>query len=124
MKTVSIIGIGRIGGGLAAALAHKGYCHRKSHQPKSGRNFGVLIAELPETPRIRKLEQAEFDCVGLNFYHDTGRGNCKKTAQLLAAKLNYKPCVFHTSGALSSEILDDLKIARLFDGFDSSVGFD
>jgi predicted short-subunit dehydrogenase-like oxidoreductase (DUF2520 family) len=107
MRTISIIGVGRLGGALAIALARKYY------------EIENLIARAPEKAQII------FDFVGGNLldfspkdlseitsdaiFIATQDFEIENVANALAKNLRTKPFVFHTSGSLSSEILKSLQ---------------
>ena len=107
MQTVSIIGVGRIGGALALALdAENNQIENLIVREKE--KAEIIRGKLKSKPRIFNLADAEkieskiiFICT-----QDTEIGN---VAEILRAKLKGNPFVFHTSGALSSEILNELK---------------
>jgi predicted short-subunit dehydrogenase-like oxidoreductase (DUF2520 family) len=104
MRTVSIVGIGRAGGALAIALARKGYTVENlvSRDPQK-------ISRIAELTGSNVLPAGEY--AGLTsetILITTQDARIAGVATGLAAALKHKPCVFHTSGALSSEILDDL----------------
>lgn len=106
MKTVSIIGVGRIGGALALALND---------------NYKIenLIVRKPENA-VKILEEFH-NKPGVFTISEAGKLNseiiliCTQDAQIravagkLAEKINHKPFVFHTSGSLSSDALNNLK---------------
>jgi len=105
MISVSIIGIGRVGGALALALPIDRYFVENLVYRTAG-SFAVDIAASTNAP--------------LTIFSDVGALNSDiilittqdaeiaAVAKTLAPKLQGRPCVFHTSGALSSIILEDL----------------
>lgn len=102
---ISVIGIGRLGGALALALAEKGY------------EIENLFARKRETAeKISKeidskiLSGDEFEQISSDLILITVQDSEIKTvAENLAGKLKTKPIVLHTSGSLSSDILENLK---------------
>jgi predicted short-subunit dehydrogenase-like oxidoreductase (DUF2520 family) len=107
--TMSIIGAGRLGTGLALTLAEKGYktlavvCR---HERSAGRAASTLKGALPLTPaRLSELPHAQVILIA------TPDDAIRETAESLAAVWSIPPetTVLHTSGALSSEVLVPLK---------------
>lgn len=106
MRKISIIGVGRLGGALAIALARKDY------------EIENLIARAPEKAQIihdfvggdlldfspKDLSKITSDVV----FIATQDSEITNVALDLAKNLKSAPVVFHTSGALSSEILHSL----------------
>ncbi len=109
MKTVSIIGIGRVGGALALALNKLVEKYRIENLivRKPGKT-GEIADNLSEKPRIFTLAEAEKIESDIIFIC-TQDAEIPDVAQNLAAKLKHKPYIFHVSGSLSSEILNDTK---------------
>lgn len=107
MKTVSIVGVGRIGGALALTLAEKNYSI-ENLIVKDKEKAEIIRGKLKLKPRILTIDEAEKITSDVIFIctRDAEIGN---VAEILAAKLKHQPVVFHTSGALSSEILNELK---------------
>lgn len=86
MSTVSIIGIGRVGGALALAL------------PKAGYSIDNLVYR----------GAGDLDIASDIVFITTQDAEIATAAKALADKLKRTPYVFHTSGALSSTILRPL----------------
>lgn len=103
---VSIIGVGRLGGALAIALSKSGYQVRQliSHQ-KDVSKIAELISPAPEILTSDKFEKISSDLIFIT----TPDAEIQTVAEKLAKSLKYKPFVYHTSGALSSEILQSVK---------------
>ena len=106
MRTVSIIGVGRIGGALALAL-DKNYrienlISRK--REKTEKIAEKLIAK-PQILTINEAEKINSEII-LICMRDS---EIQNTAGKLAGKITNKPFVYHVSGSLSSEILGDLR---------------
>lgn len=108
MKTVSIIGIGRLGGALAIALSRQGF----KVENLIVRNIETAnkISEFIEPkPRILKFDEVWLISSEIVFI-TTQDFEIENAAANLAQKLNgAKPYVFHTSGSLSSETLKTLR---------------
>lgn len=102
---ISIIGIGRLGGALALALAEKGYEIENLYTRKS-----ETAERIYETTNSKILFDNEFDKISSDLILITTQDSEIKTvAENLAGKLRSKPIVLHTSGSLSSDILENLK---------------
>jgi predicted short-subunit dehydrogenase-like oxidoreductase (DUF2520 family) len=107
---ISIIGVGRLGGALALALARKGY------------SIENLVARRRETaekiagsinPKPQILDASETSKLGGSeiIFITVQDSEIEPVAAGLAQNLTHKPFVFHTSGSLSSRILRDLSEA-------------
>ena len=104
---ISFVGVGRLGGALALALAEKGF------------EIENLITRHPENAgeiaRKTSSQILSFDEIGLAasdiIFITTRDTEIEAAAGILAENLKTKPTVFHTSGSLSSEILRKLKEA-------------
>ena len=102
MVSVTIIGPGRVGGALALAL------------PATKYRIDHLIARTPDTTWtpggghrkqvIEEISSIDSDVVFIT----TQDGNIRGVARDLGNKLKVGTFVFHTSGALSSSVLDTL----------------
>ncbi len=104
---ISIIGIGRLGGALAIALSKKNFeienlIVKKSHTAEKIVEF---IEPPPNIITDEDLSKIASEII-LICVQDT---EIEKVAAKLSENLTGKPFVFHTSGALSSEILGRLK---------------
>ncbi|MET0754364.1 MAG: Rossmann-like and DUF2520 domain-containing protein [Pyrinomonadaceae bacterium] len=104
---VSIIGIGRLGGALAIALARKDYeienlvSRSKGNAEQIAEFVGAKVLDFsPED--ISKIT-SDVIFIAVQDYE------IEAVAKFLARNLKIKPLVFHTSGALSSEILEILR---------------
>lgn len=112
MVSVSIIGPGRVGGALSLALPQEKYridqiIGRTSAGVEPVRVFGhQLIGGLEKIPLIGSEV----------VFITTGDANIGNTSRSLSGKLRPGSFVFHTSGALTSEILDDLAAAGSYVG--------
>ncbi len=106
MQSVSIIGIGRLGGALALALANAGY--RIENLIYRSRSIAVEISErISPSPQL-----ISFDDLGdLNsdvIFITSADPEIKLISSQIAAKVKRNSLAFHASGSLSSEILSDL----------------
>lgn len=106
---ISIIGAGRLGGALAIALAKRDY----KIENLVVRNFGNveriagLINPRPQILSPQGISKISSDTILIA----TQDSEIESAAKMLAQKLEVKPFVFHTSGALSSDVLQILKDA-------------
>lgn len=107
MQTVSIIGVGRVGGAITLALAEKGY--RVENLIARDTERAARIAELTGcAPKV--LAEGEFSGISSDIvFITTQETGIAEVSKGLAAELRHRPLVFHASGSLSSEILSDLK---------------
>lgn len=104
---IAFIGIGRLGGALTLALSKKG-CEINQlivRQNKSAEKIIDLIKPKPEILSHSELNKISSDVIFIT----TPDVEIRITAERLAENLKSKPIVFHTSGALSSEVLESLK---------------
>jgi predicted short-subunit dehydrogenase-like oxidoreductase (DUF2520 family) len=110
MKTnlsIAIIGVGRLGGALALALSKKGFEIRQliSRSAEKASKIAEIIQQQPEI-----LAPEDFDKISAEVvFIATPDAEIQTVADNLSRKLKHQPFVFHTSGALSSEILKNLK---------------
>ncbi len=104
---ISIIGIGRLGGALAIALAEKGFEIENliARKTESAKKIAEFIAPKPNILKIGELSKISSDMIFIT----TQDSEIAKVAINLAGNLKNKPFVFHTSGSLSSEKLAKLK---------------
>jgi len=109
MVSVSIIGVGRVGGAIALSLPKDKYSIEKlvvhGHS-----NVDSLIAGLPNPPDVTTLD-ALGDVSSDVIFITTQDSHIVAAAGALAKKVMSSPIVFHTSGSYSSSILDELKKA-------------
>ncbi|HLM01778.1 MAG TPA: Rossmann-like and DUF2520 domain-containing protein [Pyrinomonadaceae bacterium] len=101
---VSIIGVGRLGGALALALAKKGYSIENlvARQPETAEKIARNIQPQPRiltAPETTKLAGSEI------IFITVQDSEIERVAAGLAGNLTAKPFVFHTSGSLSSRVL-------------------
>jgi predicted short-subunit dehydrogenase-like oxidoreductase (DUF2520 family) len=100
---VSIIGVGRLGGALAIALARKGYEIENlvSRKRETAGKIGDFVSAnlLSYTPEDVAKITSDVIFIAVQDYE------IETVAKYLARNLTGKPLIFHTSGSLSSEIL-------------------
>jgi len=106
MKTVSIIGIGRVGGALALALDGKNYKIENLVARTTG-NAEKVSRFLQSKPKISNLESLNEINSEIVFI-TTQDSEISKVAEILKSKVSENSIIFHTSGALSSEVLNNL----------------
>lgn len=101
---ISIIGIGRLGGALALALSEKG-CEIENLFARKKEN-AERISNITDSKILSddEFEKIESDLILIT----TQDFEISKVAENLAVKLKIKPIVLHTSGSLSSEVLQKL----------------
>ena len=107
MSKISIIGVGRVGGALAIALSKKGYTVENLfvRNDKTARKIAEFIEPSPQILSSDNSANISSDIIFIT----TQDFEIENAARKLAENLTTKPFVFHTSGALSSEILQTLK---------------
>jgi predicted short-subunit dehydrogenase-like oxidoreductase (DUF2520 family) len=104
--SVSIIGIGRVGGALALALSKKKYRinYLVARDFKKAANLALNLNKTTKIISPDELDKINSDIIFIT----TQDSEIQKVAERLAEKITVRPFVFHTSGALSSEILENL----------------
>jgi predicted short-subunit dehydrogenase-like oxidoreductase (DUF2520 family) len=108
MLKVSIIGVGRVGGALAIALSKKGFLI-ENLIVRNGETANRIAEIIEPKPKIA-FEDTMSDINSDIVFITTQDSEIENAAKTLAGKIkNLEPIVFHTSGSLSSEILDPLK---------------
>ncbi|MEJ7701476.1 MAG: Rossmann-like and DUF2520 domain-containing protein [Pyrinomonadaceae bacterium] len=106
MKSVSIIGVGRLGGALAIALARKKYnIENLFFKNKSKTDISQFINSQP----VKLFENEYSQIASETIFITTRDSEIEKVADHLAKKLRCLPFIFHTSGSLSSKNLKVLK---------------
>ncbi|MDQ2747560.1 MAG: DUF2520 domain-containing protein [Acidobacteriota bacterium] len=105
---ISIIGAGRLGGALAIALAKAGYEIENivARNADKAERLAALIEPPPKIISPDELSKIASEVIFIT----TQDSEIEAVARQLKDNLTHKAVVFHTSGALSSEILNDLKI--------------
>ncbi|MBK8810970.1 MAG: DUF2520 domain-containing protein [Acidobacteria bacterium] len=102
-RSITIIGAGRVGGAFALALARAG--HRVDAVVARDRDFARDVGS------SNLVDWSDNFAIGSDIvFIATRDAEIAAAAGLVAERLNNsKPIVFHTSGALSSEILSELR---------------
>lgn len=101
---ISFIGTGRLGGALALALSKDFEVENLITRHRE--SAGAISRET----KSKILSFNEIGTVSSDVIFITTRDfEIEKAAEILAGKLSNAPTVFHTSGALSSKILEKLK---------------
>ena len=103
---ISIIGIGRVGGALALALTKSGY-EIESLVARNEKDFEKIF-DFIKKPKFLLFEEIQ-EITSDVIFITTQDFEILNVARTLAQSLHNKPFVFHTSGSLSSEILQDLE---------------
>lgn len=108
-KSVSIVGLGRVGTALAVALADAGYSLGSliSKRPVAAKKTLKRLNCPAQVMAIRSLAQLDGNAVIIATPDDQIAGVAKSLAEL-RINSNRKRVVLHTSGALSSSILAPL----------------
>ncbi|HXH70739.1 MAG TPA: DUF2520 domain-containing protein [Pyrinomonadaceae bacterium] len=106
---ISIIGAGRLGGALALALARSGHTIENlvARKIENARRVAEYINPKPKILSTNELSKISSETILIT----TQDYEIENAANRLAKKLENKPFVFHTSGSLSSDILQNLKNA-------------
>lgn len=105
--TISIIGAGRLGGALAIALDRENFTIENLAARRH--ETAVKVAELLKS-NARIIASGDFSAVASDVILIAAQDSeIANVADCLRRTLKSEPHVFHTSGALSSAILDELK---------------
>ncbi len=104
---ISIIGAGKLGGALAIALSNNGYTIENlvGRKIENIQRIAEIIIPTPELLTSDEYSKITSEVILIA----TQEFEIENAAQKLAESLRNKPFVFHTSGALSSDILQALK---------------
>ena len=109
MLSISIVGLGRVGGALAIALSRSGFeldtlVHR---DPQIARSIQPYLSTDVNFSPIEGVSRLDSDVVLIT----TADPDIRSTALALADRISPTATVLHTSGSLSSEVLADIRIA-------------
>ncbi len=107
MMSVSIIGVGRVGGALSIALDKTSYAVENLIYKQSPLVGVVDKIDLSDPARVT-LEEISIVASDIIFI-TTPDSEIKNVALELAVRVRNKPFVFHTSGSLSSSVLQCLR---------------
>ena len=104
---ISIIGAGRLGGALAIALSAQRFEIENLvvRESKKAERIAGFIEPKPKIINSNDLSVIASDVIFIT----TQDSEIETVARRLEKELSHQPFVFHTSGALSSEILKDLR---------------
>lgn len=104
---IAIIGVGRLGGALALALSKTEYKIKQliSRHHEKTQHIAELIAPKPEILSTDEFEKISSEIIFIT----TPDPEVKIVAENLALRLKHNPFVFHASGALSSDVLQNLR---------------
>ena len=103
MPSISIVGIGRVGGALAIALSRAGFAidaliHRDGATVDLIKPF---LASTAKTGTVESIGDIESDVVLIT----TADPDIQPTSEALADKISSRSIVLHTSGSLSSDVM-------------------
>lgn len=109
MMKISVIGTGRLGGALAIALSRSGYNVENlfARNQENARRIADFVESKPRILTDADFSQINSDLILIATQDYEIEAVAGKLAA--AAALSHKPFVYHTSGALSSEILMNLQ---------------
>ena len=108
MKSISVVGVGRVGGAMALGLAENGYRVDKlfyRHEPVHAREIGSKIPG-SDVEQFETGVAIDSDIVLIT----TQDAEIPSVARQLTERIRGRPMFFHTSGALSSKVLDGLAV--------------
>ena len=107
MVSVTIVGVGRVGGALALSLPSSKY---KIVQLifRGGTIADEFVSRLPTRPDVARFDSIGEIATDIVFI-TTQDGRVEETAKFLTRKIRGNPVVFHTSGSYPSSILDMLR---------------
>lgn len=104
--SIAVIGVGRLGGALAIALSKSGYevSQIVTRNYEKAKHVADLIKPRPQIINSEEFEKISADVI----FIATQDNEIPTIVESLAERLEHLPYVFHTSGALSSKILQAL----------------
>ncbi|MGI8669251.1 MAG: Rossmann-like and DUF2520 domain-containing protein [Aridibacter sp.] len=107
MKSVSIIGVGRVGGALALALSEKNY-RIENLITRNPEKAEKIAEQISSNPAIKTLEEFKITSEDIIFIA-VQDSEIKYVAENLARNsIKSATFIYHMSGSLSSEILSSL----------------
>jgi predicted short-subunit dehydrogenase-like oxidoreductase (DUF2520 family) len=106
VKSVSIVGVGRVGGALALGLSKGPYQIDKLIYRTEPARAREINTQIPGSEAVSFSENVSIDSEIVLI--STQDSQIPAAAQWLAEHISDDPIVFHTSGALSSNLLDGL----------------
>lgn len=110
MVSVSIVGVGRVGGALAFALPVEKYSVEQLVFRGDEAATNSVANAMNTRPNVRAFDEGNRFATNIVFI-TTQDANVRDVAQQIAKQVAGAPTVFHTSGAMDSSILSDLKKA-------------
>jgi predicted short-subunit dehydrogenase-like oxidoreductase (DUF2520 family) len=108
MKSVSIIGVGRVGGALALALCEKGY-RIENLISRNTENARKIAGQISSSPEIKTLENFKITSEEIIFIAVQDSEIKNVVEKFTQNPPKSETFFFHTSGSLSSEVLSSLK---------------
>ncbi len=108
MVSVSIVGVGRVGGALALSLPAEKYAVEQlvfRRDEESADSIGNAMKIRPNLNAFEEVTRFSTDIIFIT----TQDAKVRSVAQEIAERVAGSPTVFHTSGAMDSSILSDLK---------------
>src|SRR5215203_4721627 len=109
MRKITIIGVGRLGGALAIALSRSSGFAVENLVVRNQQTANKISGIIEPKPLVAGLENLSLISSDIIFI-TTQDSEIEAVAESLKGKLGAtKPFIFHTSGALSSEILKPLR---------------
>ncbi len=106
MRTVSIVGAGRVGGALALSLPRNKY-RIENLVVNEKRPADEVIAALDPATVVLRLD--EIDAIGSDIVLVTTQDGCIRDAAIaIGVRMKTRAAVFHTSGACDSSIFSEL----------------
>lgn len=113
MQSVSIIGLGRMGGALAIALSRAGY--RVENLIYRSTAVGAITGRISPSARLISFEDLE-DVNSDIIFITSADSEIASISSQIASKVKAGSLVFHASGSLSSEILSDVTRVGCYTG--------
>ncbi len=105
MRSVTIIGIGRLGGALSIALSRTGYrVENLVFRTKVPDAVAGQISPSPNLIAFENIQELHSDIIFIT----SADPEIASISSQIASKVTKQSFVFHTSGSLSSEILSDV----------------
>lgn len=108
MKSVSIIGIGRVGGALAIGLSEKGYLI-ENLVFKTSTKIEQITNHIKGKTNVGKLSEMKDLATEIIFITTQDSEIESVVDDLKQRNFKKKTYIFHTSGSISSDILSELK---------------
>lgn len=106
MQSVTIIGVGRLGGALAIALSRAGYSvENLIFRSRPGPT--AIANSISPSPHLISFDDLQYLTSDVIFITSADPEIAGISTQI-AEKLNAQSLVFHASGSLSSEVLSDI----------------